>query len=263
MVSTRPRRPYFDTPPIALAHRGGAAYEPNLGLENTMSAFREAVAMGYRYIETDVHATADGVLVAFHDERLDRVTDQRGRIAELPFAQVARARVGGRESVPLLTELLAEFPETRFNVDIKAYAAAVPLWETIRRHDAYDRVCVGSFSNRTLWRFRRLSEGRVATAAGQLGTAALRFAPTLISRWLHSPADVLQIPERAPIAQRDVELVTPQLIERAHRHGKQVHVWTIDDPAAMVRLLDMGVDGIVSDAIDVLRDVLVSRGQWH
>ena len=135
--------PYFAPPPIGLAHRGGAEYPPNVGVENTLAAFGRAVELGYRYLETDVHASADGVLVAFHDERLDRVTDRAGAIAELPWAQIREARIGGREPVPTLEQILETFPATRVNIDIKAAGAIAPLWETIRRHAAYDRVCVG------------------------------------------------------------------------------------------------------------------------
>ncbi len=169
--------PYFAPPPIGLAHRGGAAHPANVGIENTLAAFRTAVDLGFRYLETDVHATSDGRLVAFHDEHLDRVTDRGGAIADLPWREVAAARIGGREPIPALDELLDAFPDTRINIDIKAPGAVAPLWETIRAHAAYDRVCVGSFSNRRLQAFRRLAGARVATAAGRLGTAALRYLP--------------------------------------------------------------------------------------
>ncbi|HEX2706277.1 MAG TPA: glycerophosphodiester phosphodiesterase [Candidatus Lustribacter sp.] len=260
----RPARDYayFDAPPLAFAHRGGALYEPNLHRENTLVAFRNAVELGYRYIETDVHATSDGVLVAFHDKELDRVTDGRGAISGLPYAQVREARIAGQEPIPLLAEILEALPATRVNIDIKASGAIGPLWRAIEEHSAHDRVCVASFSNLRLARFRRLARGRVATAAGWAGTAALRFGPAALTAVVSSPGQVLQIPDRMPLAGRPVEVVTPRLIETAHRVGKQVHVWTIDDPGDMTRLLDMGADGIVSDRIEVLRRVLEARGQW-
>lgn len=255
-------RPYFDAPPVALAHRGGALYPPNVGLENTAAAFGRAVALGYRYLETDVHVTSDGTVVALHDDRLDRVADRPGRIADLTWQQVRRARVGGVEPVPALDDLLGAFPETRFNIDLKTPAAVGPTWRLIERHRAHDRVCVGSFTNRTLWHYRRVSRGRTATAAGRLGTAWLRLGPAGLARAGRTPADVLQIPVRFEVAGRVVEVVTADLLARAHALGRQVHVWTVDDPAEMTRLLDLGVDGLVSDAIDVLRDVLRARGQW-
>lgn len=254
--------PYFEHPPLALAHRGGALYPPNVGIENTLPAFANAVGLGYRYLETDVHATADGRLVAFHDPRLDRVTDATGAIAELPWSQVRQARVGGREPIPLLAEVLESFPRARVNVDIKAALAIRPLWELVERLAAHDRVCVGSFSSRRLGAFRRLAGERVATTAGPWGTAALRFAPSL-ARHLSSPTQVLQVPAGVQVRGRRLPVVTARLVAAAHDVGKHVHVWTIDDPDEMHRLLDLGVDGLVSDRIDVLRDVLRARGAWH
>jgi len=254
--------PYFAPPPIGLAHRGGAGHPANLGIENTLAAFATAVSLGYRYLETDVHATRDGQLVAFHDEHLDRVTDREGAIADLPWREVAAARIGGREPVPRLDELLEAFPGARINIDIKAPAAVEPLWETIRAHAAYDRVCVGSFSDRRLHAFRRLAGPRVATAAGQLGTAALRYLPHVVSALAHSPGQVLQIPTTHVVRGRTLALVTRDLVDTVHRFGMQVHVWTVDEPTQMQRLLDLGVDGIVSDRIDLLRDVLAARGRW-
>ncbi|AKT51508.1 glycerophosphodiester phosphodiesterase family protein [Arsenicicoccus sp. oral taxon 190] len=255
--------PYFDAPrPLALAHRGGALYGPNVGKENTLAAFRAAHDLGYRYLETDVHATADGQVVAFHDSQLDRVTDRAGAIAELPWAAVREARVAG-EPVPLLAELLEALPDARFNIDIKAPSAVVPTAQAVLQAGALDRVCVGSFSQRRLRHVRELLGPRLATAAGGAGVASLRFLPRLVTQWLRTPAPVLQIPRTYTLAGRVVELVTPALVEAAHRRGKQIHVWTIDDAAEMHELLDLGVDGLVSDAIDTLRGVLLERGAWQ
>ncbi|MBM6404254.1 glycerophosphodiester phosphodiesterase [Phycicoccus sp. CSK15P-2] len=250
--------------PLALAHRGGAELPENVGLENTMAAFHRAVDLGYGYLETDVHATADGEVVAFHDDVLDRVTDGAGRIAELPWSEVRRARVGGAEPVPLLTELLGALPSARVNIDVKADAALDPTIEVLRRHDALDRVCLGSFDQRRLWRLRRALGPHVATAAGELGTALLRFTPRVVSGVLHTSAPVLQIPARHRVAGRTVTLVTPGLLHRAHATGKHVHVWfhpwSTEDAAEYRRLLDLGVDGIVADRIDVLAQVFRERG---
>jgi len=125
---------------LAFAHRGDGEAAP----ENTAAAFESAVGLGFRYLETDVHCTRDGVLIAFHDDRLDRVTDQRGSIARLDYADVASARVLGREPIPLMEELLGNFPEIRFNIDPKSDAAVGPLIEVIRHTRAQERVCIGS-----------------------------------------------------------------------------------------------------------------------
>ena len=266
MLYARPGRPacafaYFDAPtPIGLAHRGGAGFEPNVGRENTVAAFRRAVDMGYRYLETDVHATSDGRLVAFHDDVLDRVTDGNGALAGLPWSDVEQARTHAGDAVPLMDELFETFPDARFNIDIKAPGAIAPLVEVIRRHDAIDRVCIGSFSDERLSAARRLLGPRLATSAGPAGVAGMRLLPGLISRLIHSPAQALQIPVDRDVRGRNITLVTPALLRTAHATGKQVHVWTIDDAEEMHRLLDLGVDGIVTDRIDTLRDVLEERG---
>lgn len=256
---------YFDGPlPTGLAHRGGAAYGPNVGVENTIAAFRRAVDMGFRYLETDVHATRDGVVVAFHDEHLDRVTDTTGAIASQPYAVVQQALIGGSEPIPTLIELLEEFPETRINIDIKADSALAPTTEIIRRMGVIDRVCIGSFSERRLRAARRALGPRLATSAGQLGVGALRLAPTQLSRLLHTPAPALQVPMAHRMGGREIEIVTQAFVDVAHRLGKHVHVWfhawSTEDAAQMHRLFDLGVDAIVSDHIDVLREVLVERG---
>jgi len=142
---------YLDAPtPVAMAHRGGARYAPNVGFENTLAAFRRAVDMGYRYVETDVHATRDGHLVAFHDRVLDRVSDAVGAIAALALDEVRDARVGGSEPIPLLGELFEQLPDTRVNIDVKSDAALEPTVREILRHGATDRVCIGSFSERRI-----------------------------------------------------------------------------------------------------------------
>ncbi len=257
-------RPYLDHTPVALAHRGGSLYPPNVGLENTLTAFGNAVGLGYTHLETDVHLTRDGRVVAFHDVRLDRVTDRKGLIRDLPWSEVSRARLGAErsEGVALLTDIIEAFPGTYLNVDLKARGTAGPLWQLIERYAMHDLICVGSFQQRHLSQFRALAKGSVATAAGAAGTALLRFSPASLSRLLHTPADVLQVPATVRVAGRQLDLVTESFVQAAHHAGRQVHVWTIDDPAEMTRLLDLGVDGLVSDRIDVLKRVLTERGAW-
>lgn len=252
---------YFETPFIALAHRGGALLPANLHRENTLHAFTQAADLGYRYLETDVHATADGVLIAFHDDRLDRVTERTGLIADQRWAEVRLARIGGQDPIPTLAELFERFPTHRFNIDIKAPGAIRPLAETLDEFEAHDRVCVGSFSYDRIRAFRRLMGTRVATSVAQPGIAWTRFVPVL-PRILNDPGVVLQIPARWPIAGRETRLVTRGLIRRAHAAGKLVHVWTIDRAEEMHELIDLGVDGLVSDRIEVLQEVCLSRGLW-
>jgi len=247
--------PYLDHDgPIAMAHRGGAKHPDLIGYENSLHAFEHAVGLGYRYLETDLHATSDGVVIAFHDSVLDRVTDRTGVIAELPWSEVSKAKINGHEPIPRLDELLEHFPDIRFNLDIKADNGLVPAADVLRAANAIDRVCVSSFSQSRVRRIRKLLGPRLCTGYGELEIALLRFLPIA----LPSKGACLQIPEKY----KSLRVLTPGLIDRAQSAGKQLHVWTVDDPATMRRLLDAGVDGIITDRTDLLRDVLTERGQW-
>lgn len=250
--------PYLEPAFTAIAHRGGAAYAPNVGHENTMEAFDAAVKLGYRYLETDVHGTADGVAVAFHDTVLDRVTDSHGALADLSWEQLRTVRVGGDHRVPRLDDLLSAFPDTRFNLDIKAEGAIAPLAQVLTRLHAHDRVLVTSFSLRRLRAFRRLMGQPVALGAGSVVIASelAAFAVGVPVRF--GVASALQ----CPVRQGGIPVVTQRFVRNAHRAGLKVQVWTIDDPAQIERLIDLGVDGIFSDRIDVLKAVLIQRGLW-
>jgi glycerophosphoryl diester phosphodiesterase len=253
--------PFFDADFLAFAHRGGAHFPSNLHRENSRHAFTEAVELGYCYLETDVHLTADGVLIAFHDNKLDRVTDATGKIVDLPHEVVAQARIGGHDPIPTLSELLEAFPEARFNIDAKSEGAVDVLARTIADHDAYERVCVSSFGLRRLHELRRLLGPRTASAASFLGVALNRFAPWLTAA-LDSPAPALQIPVHQRIFGLQLRVFTDRLLRTAHAHGKQVHIWTIDDQARIEQLIDAGVDGIFTDRPDTLKSVLQRRGRW-
>jgi glycerophosphoryl diester phosphodiesterase len=245
---------FLDHPrPIAFAHRGGAGHFP----ENSWRAFEHAVSLGYAYLETDAHATADGQVVAFHDKTLDRVTDGSGRIAELPWSQVSAARIGGTEPIPLLADLLGAWPDVRFNIDVKDYPVIGPLAEVVARTGAWDRVCITSFSDRRLGLTRRALARPVclSTAPGGIGLVRHGFPVTaLAARFARLSIRCTQIP---------AGLATPRYLRRAHAAGLQVHVWTINDKDQMASLLDLGVDGIMTDETVALRDVMLSRGMWH
>ena len=248
--------PFLDAPPLAFAHRGGAAE----GDENTVEAFGRAVAMGYRYVETDVHATADGVPVVFHDPDLMRLTGSPGSVAGLRWADLAALRVGGAGAVPRLDDVLGAWPDIRFNIDVKAGPAAVPTVEVVRRTGVADRVLLASFSDRRLAEVRRLAGPGVVTSLGARSVARLRLA-SVTGLPVRLPRSVVaaQVPPRAG----PITVVDGRFLAYAHRRGLQVHVWTIDDPAEMHRLLDLGVDGIMTDRIEVLRDVYAARGIWR
>lgn len=249
---------YFDTggAVAALAHRGFSRD----GLENSMLAFQAAVDLGFRYVETDAHGTSDGVAVALHDSSLDRTTDGMGRVSSLTWRQVRTARIGGVEPIPLLEDLLGTWPDLRVNIDVKSGSGVAPIAQAIERTRAHDRVCVTSFSEaRREATVRRLSR-RVATSAGTREAAAFFLGGAVGANVAGalSAVDALQIPER----QAGVRLLTRKHIAAAHAADKAVHVWTINEPADMRRLVEAGVDGIVSDRADLLKDVLIAAGKW-
>jgi glycerophosphoryl diester phosphodiesterase len=239
-----------------MAHRGGAIEH----LENTLPAFQACVDMGYRYLETDVRVTADGVLVVFHDGTLERVTDRSGRIDTLPWSEVSTARIGGREPILLLEDLLGAWPDVRFNLDIKAAGVLAPLVRTVRRLKIADRICLGSFSDARIAAARRLFGPSVCTALGPKGVAALRLSS-------YSPRAAGLVRIQAGVAQVPLQLggralVDERFVTAAHARELQVHVWTVDTEAESTALLDLGVDGIMTDRPAMLKELLEKRGQW-
>ncbi|MGH3275963.1 MAG: glycerophosphodiester phosphodiesterase [Streptosporangiaceae bacterium] len=245
---------FLDYPgPLAFAHRGGAGHFP----ENSWPAFEHAVGLGYAYLETDAHATADGQVVAFHDKTLNRVTDATGRIADLPYSRVAKARIGGTESIPLLADLLGAWPDVRFNIDVKDLSAAAPVAEVIQATTSWDRVCITAFSGERLAATRR-ALGRpvcMATPPAEIGMLQSGLSPAaLAARLARKWIRCAQVPAR---------IATPRLLRNARAAGLQVHVWTVNDPATMNRLLDLGADGIMTDQTAALRAVLMARSNWH
>ena len=267
---------FLDAPgPLAFAHRGGAAHAP----ENSWRAFEHAVGLGYRYLETDLQATSDGVLVAFHDKTLTRVCGQDGRVRRLSYAELSAARIDGTEPIPVLEDLLAAWPDVRFNLDVKDAPAIAPLPEVLRRTNAWDRVCLASFSASRLRATRRALGRPVCMAASPFGTAMVRFGGPRGRRDRSGPG---QRGPRQPVPPRQrwsltdwlartgvrcvqvpASMATPSFIGRSHALGLQVHAWTVNDQPTMQRLLDLGVDGIMTDETVALRDVLAARHQWH
>jgi glycerophosphoryl diester phosphodiesterase len=252
--------PFLDHPrPHAFAHRGGAAHAP----ENSWTAFEHAVKLGYAYLETDARATSDGMLMAFHDRTLDRVTDTTGPINARPYREVKALRVAGSEPIPRIEDLLGAWPDVRFNIDLKDEPGIGLLADVLRRTSAWDRVCVTSFSGGRLRTARGLLDRQVCMATSPTAIAAVRYAirpasegqPRLLARRLHRLG--------VRCAQVPVRVATGGFIRRAHALGLDVHVWTINDRSEMARLLTLGADGIMTDDIETLRDVLIERGQWH
>jgi glycerophosphoryl diester phosphodiesterase len=256
--------PFLDHPrPLAFAHRGGAAHAP----QNSWSAFEHAVKLGYAYLETDARATSDGKLMAFHDRNLERVTDAEGPINMRPYREVATLRVAGTEPIPLIEDLLGAWPDVRFNIDLKDEAGIPLLPGVLRRTGAWDRVCVTSFSGARLRTARRLLDRPVCMTTSPAANAAVRCS--LGASQGPAPGPPVKLLARrlsraeARCAQVPGLVATSSFVRRAHALGLDVHVWTINDRAAMIRYLDRGADGIMTDDIETLREVLIERGQWY
>ena len=260
-VGMRPSFPYLADPlPRAFAHRGWHLDELD-GLENSLPAFRRACAEGYRYLETDVHATADGVVVVHHDANLDRTTDGSGPIAARTWSELKNVKVAGRVPLSRLEDVLEELPDARFNVDVKADQAVAPFVRVLERTGAYDRVAAASFSDARLARLRKLAGPRLVTAMGPRSAFALWARGRL--PLLPLGRLVLGAMAQVPVRQGALRVVDKAFVSIAGRSGVEVHTWTIDDPAEMRMLLDLGVHGIVTDRPDLLRGVLIERGAWQ
>ncbi len=250
----QPNHPFFEHDGLlAFAHRGGAEEAP----ENTMAAFQAAVDLGYRYLETDAYATADNVLLSFHDDSLDRVTDRIGRIEELPYSEIKQARVQGAEPIPLMEDLLGAWDDVCLNIDAKHDQAVEPLIRLIQRTNALDRICVGSFSGKRLDRLRAALGPGLCTSMTPFEVTRLRIGSVGL------PTGKFQAHcAQVPMSHKGIPIVTNTLVTTANKCGVQVHVWTIDDPDTMDQLVDLGVHGIMTDRPSILKNKLVEKGRW-
>ena len=240
--------------PRLFAHRGLAVEAP----ENTLLAFAKALALGVLYLETDVHASSDGVVMISHDPDLGRLTGRETRIDQLTAAELQRIDLGEGQTFTTLAAALDAFPEARFNIDIKAMAAAAPTVDVIRAARAERRVMIGSFSDaRRLAVTRRLPD--VATSVSSRGAVIATWAAALgirpLVRWAVRGSQALQVPEKILGA----STTSPRALAAFHAAGVEVHIWTIDDAATMNRLLDAGVDGIMTDRADIAVEAFARR----
>lgn len=253
--------------PVPIAHRGSRTLWP----ENTDVSFRGAYELGYRHFETDLHITSDGALVCIHDDTVDRTTNGSGPVDRFTSSQLRDLDAGFRHRtddgfafrgqgvrVPTLDWLLETFPDTSLVLDMKVDGLAGPLAALVDDLNAYDRLIVGSFSDSRLAEFRDITDGRVPTSSGP-ALARLWVLASRVGRGVPGDASALQLPTQL----RGVRVVDEKLVGAAHEAGLQVHVWTVNERHEMVRLLDMGVDGLVTDRGDILKSVLIGRGEWH
>jgi len=251
--------------PMVFAHRGGGGLFP----ENTLEAFEYSAKMGVDVLELDVHATSDGALVVHHDSTVDRTTDGRGRIGELTLDEIKKLDAGYSFStdggktfpfrgkgvtIPTLEEIFAALPEMTFNVEPKQQTPSIikPLCSLIRERKMSDKVIVGSFRQAVLDEFR-LECSEVATSASPSEVSKfLALSKTGVAESYSPPMQALQVPEYIG----SLQVVSKQFVEAAHKRNLKVHVWTINETADMQRLLELGVDGIMTDYPDRLLDLL-------
>jgi len=245
--------PFLEHPrPFGFAHRGGTTIAP----ENTEAAFAHAVSLGYRYLETDVRATADGVLVAFHDSTLDRVAGVSGAVEEMTWAELCSVTFDGH-SIPRFDALIRQFPDVRWNIEPKGPTSVEFLIELIETEDLIDRICVGSFHEERIKQMADHFGPRLCRSAVPKEVFKSLVAAFFYPKW-KPPFGVLQVPTNyGPIP-----LATKFLVRRFHKLGLQVHIWTINDRDDMEKLLDIDIDAIMSDEVETLRDVLQTRGRW-
>ena len=238
---------------IPFAHRGGALE----AAENSLEAFAYAINLGYRYIETDVQLTADGVVVVFHDDVLDRVTGLSGQVSDHTWAELEAIKVHGTGSIPRLEDVLQAWPELRLNIDAKTDEVAAPLCR-IAKADNLERLCLASEDDKRISFIREELGAGLCTAAATREIAIFFLSALSGLRPRPTPADCFQIPVRS----HGLPLTTKRQLARARDAGKPVHIWTIDAKVEMEQLVERGVGGIMTDRPRALREVLKQQNLW-
>ena len=238
---------------LAFAHRGGN----ELATENSFRAFKSAVDIGYKYLETDVHLTKDGFLIAFHDDTLDRVTDKSGLIRDLTLSEIKKAKIAGTDEIPLLSELLNSFTDCFFNIDCKVDETVQPLINLINNKDFINRVCIGSFSQKRI-NFIRKSLGReVKTSMGPAEVILSKFL-SYTSLGYNFKSSYTSI----PIRRYGINLLDERNINYLKSNNQKVIAWTINDEDQMKMLINIGIDGIMTDNLTLLKKVLIEESLW-
>ena len=238
---------------LAFAHRGGNEFAP----ENSFRAFKSAVDIGYKYLETDVHLTKDGFLIAFHDDTLDRVTDKSGLIRDLTLSEIKKAKIAGTDEIPLLSELLNSFTDCFFNIDCKVDETVQPLINLINNKDFINRVCIGSFSQKRI-NFIRKSLGKdVKTSMGPAEVILSKFL-SYTSLGYNFKSSYTSI----PIKRYGINLLEERNINYLKSNNQKVIAWTINDEDQMKMLINIGVDGIMTDNLTLLKKVLIEESLW-
>jgi glycerophosphoryl diester phosphodiesterase len=236
-----------------IAHRGGSLEK----LENSSSAFQNAWALGYRYMETDMQASSDGVVYIFHDDRLERVSNGTGLFCEHSSEEIDALRLNNGEPIPRLADVLEALPEALFNIDIKRADGTKPLADFLSTHPEAHRVVAASFVGKRLRALKAMVGRTIPVTAVQ--NDIIRIKLIGLGLPLARP-DVVAV--QVPISHYGIKIVTPSFIKNCHDLGIKVHVWTIDDEAEMRWLIDLGVDGVMTDKPSLLKQVCLDMGCW-
>ena len=238
---------------LAFAHRGGNEFAP----ENSFRAFKSAVDIGYKYLETDVHLTKDGFLIAFHDDTLDRVTDKSGLIRDLTLSEIKKAKIAGTDEIPLLSELLNSFTDCFFNIDCKVDETVQPLINLINNKDFINRVCIGSFSQKRINFIRKSLGKEVKTSMGPAEVILSKFL-SYTSLGYNFKSSYTSI----PIRRYGINLIEERNINYLKSNNQKVIAWTINDEDQMKMLINIGIDGIMTDNLTLLKKVLIEESLW-
>ena len=243
-----------DNKPIAIAHRGGQGK----AAENTLEAFSQAISLGYKYIETDIHSTKDEKIVLFHDDMLDRITNGRGLVNNYSFTELEKFKVNGKYKIPSLEEVILSWPDVFLNIDCKADNGVLPLVKILKETPKLlNKICIGSFSGKRLEFIRNSLGSKVCTSCSPSEVIKIKLSSYGVKQ---SPvrANCIQIPEY----HYGIPVLDKNLIKESHILGLKVHVWTINKRKDIEKMLDYGIDGIISDEIEILKSVFEERKIW-
>ena len=223
---------FLDSEFQGFVHRG----DTSIFLENTIEAFQSAISLGYQYLETDLRETSDGKIITFHDPNLKRITGANITISETKFSDIRMRRLPSRETIPTIDELLEEFPDSFINMDLKVNQIEEKVLKKINSHNALERVCLGSFNSKTIKKINSL-EPKILTSMGISQVIMYKFFQK------KNLSKLIQIPTHW----KGIKVITKKFIDRLHNDGLKVHVWTINKETEMQSLIDLGVDGIMTD----------------
>lgn len=239
---------------LAFAHRGGNDFAP----ENTFESFQFAVENGFKYLETDVHPTSDNKLMAFHDPTLDRVTNAEGRIIDFSSIDLKKVKVKNNYRIPLMEELLESFPNCFFSIDMKCDQSVIPLIDLVKRNNALERVCFASFNQNRLNFVRETFNNKCITSMGPKEIIASK-----IFSYINLKKNINSHLASMPISRYNIRLINKRSVAYLQSLNIKVIAWTINNEDQMRHLISIGVDGIMTDKLKLLKNILIEKNLWQ